>query len=433
MPHPPPLVRRPNRKPCMRPRHCIRRMNHATQRLRKRRLPHIQILRQPHHIAGRHRDKFRQPPRQSRNPMLRVKRALVRIPAQTIFTPWLAMRANAIQPLIHHHAVAHSQVANLTTHFRDLSADFVPQNLRLHRKRNALPGRIRVVVRVSRKNVRVSPANPHRRNAQQPIARAPPRLRNIPHFNPPHVAEHTSLHPRILRVTARPNDSKIPQASESPVPAPLPSANDPNRAPPRLPHSSPPTSPAESKILRPPSHRSAPASASPRASARSPQNLSRPARTRENIQTQPASRRAAHIPSHKISGRAPAPNVSHPPQNHSRNARNKSVPARAPVPTESSRKNESATNRASATHSSNRPPPAKTHPSKRCAALRSDTAPHKRKPPSIQYRAPQSESAHVPGCAPAHEYRPPSPPWCIRPPASRIPQPRANPARSPCA
>src|SRR5271156_6858305 len=87
-------------------RHSVRRMNHAPKRLSKRRLGHAQTAGETHGITCRYRDEFRKATWQPGNAVLRIKRALVRIPGQAIFATRLAVSAGAIQSLIDDDAVA---------------------------------------------------------------------------------------------------------------------------------------------------------------------------------------------------------------------------------------------------------------------------------------------------------------------------------------
>jgi hypothetical protein len=106
----------------------------------------------------------------------------------TIFTQNLVPPADAIQPLVHHYAIAFAQIRHCSSDLFDHSRDLVSENLRLQRERYRLAIFVGVVVRVTSEDVYVSAAQTNRSDAYQNFIWRYNRPRYVSHLEPVHVA-----------------------------------------------------------------------------------------------------------------------------------------------------------------------------------------------------------------------------------------------------
>src|SRR5690606_31715312 len=104
--------------------------------LRERRLLIRDRALYPHRVGSRHGDEFGERAGKPRNAVLVVINALVRVPGRAVFAQLFAPAAAAVAPLIDDHTVADLEARGLASNLDHPSAELVPENLRLCRKRN---------------------------------------------------------------------------------------------------------------------------------------------------------------------------------------------------------------------------------------------------------------------------------------------------------
>ena len=152
-------------------------MDYAAQRLDQGRHRRLQRCCYLDRIHRRHGNKLGEPARQSGDAVLAIELTLMTILSATILTKNLAPPADAIQSLVHHDAIAFTQISNRATYLFYDAGNFVTKNLRLYRQRDLLTIFVCIVVCMTGKDVRIGSTQTDRGHANQHFIRRDRRLR----------------------------------------------------------------------------------------------------------------------------------------------------------------------------------------------------------------------------------------------------------------
>src|ERR1041385_5349809 len=157
-------------------------MNHTAQGFRHRCFSEIKAATDRDRIHRGNTDELSQSTRKSRDPVLRIKLALMGIACAAVLAEGLAPQAMAIQTLIDNDAIAPLQIANFAADFFDAAADLMSQDLRIDVEWNRLSVLIGVVVRVAGKDMSIGAAQANRRNAHNDCMRFADRRWYVANF-----------------------------------------------------------------------------------------------------------------------------------------------------------------------------------------------------------------------------------------------------------
>src|SRR5438105_1191613 len=113
-------------------------MDDAGKRFDERGLSRIEHGANRYGIDRRNGDELCQATGQTRDAVLAVELALMRISRATVFAECLTSQTHAIQTLIHHDVIANSQVMHFASNFFNATANLMAQNLRLNDERDLL-------------------------------------------------------------------------------------------------------------------------------------------------------------------------------------------------------------------------------------------------------------------------------------------------------
>jgi hypothetical protein len=155
-----------------------------------------------HGIHGRYGDELGEPAGQSRDAVLTILDALVRVARRTVLADRCAGGAVAVQTLVDDHQRTGPDSPHVGARLVHHPHDLVAENLRRPRQRDRHAAVVGVVVRMAAEDMEVGAAEPDGRHAHEHLGRSGRADRHLTDFDVPDVGKDSGSHGRVLGPTS---------------------------------------------------------------------------------------------------------------------------------------------------------------------------------------------------------------------------------------